>query len=103
MTAVPVYMSGSLVDTIAAFVNEAGAAADPTTITLKYRKAAGSTTTVTYPSAPIVRDSQGGYHAALDTTGWAGPGLQRWTIQWQGTGAVIAIWSDLWDVDAPAL
>ena len=103
MTAVPVYMSGSLVDTIPAFVNEAGAPADPTVVTLKYRKGAGATTTVTYPATPIVRDGAGAYHAALDTTGWAGPGLQRWTVQWQGTGAVVAIGADYWDVDAPAL
>src|SRR5260370_2990475 len=100
---VPVYMSGSLVDTIAAFVNEAGAAADPTVITLKYRKAAGTTTTVTYPSAPVVRDGQGAYHAALDTTGWAGPGLQRWTIQWQGTPALAALGAHHPDAAAPAL
>jgi hypothetical protein len=40
---VPVYMSGSLVTTTARFFDETGALADPTTVVLKYKKAAGAT------------------------------------------------------------
>jgi hypothetical protein len=101
--ALNVYISGTLVRSVAAFVNTAGAAADPDVITLKYRKDAGSTTTVTYPSAPIVKDATGGYHADLDSTGFAGPGYQLWQAQWQGTGAVVAIGDDAWNIEAPAL
>lgn len=97
------YMSGSLVRTTAAFTNAAGQAADPTTITLKYRSGAGSTTTVTYPTAPIIKDSTGNYHADLDTTGWAGPDPLLWLTEWIGTGTVQAIASGAWLVTPPVL
>lgn len=98
-----IYMSGSLVRTSASFTDVAGVAADPTTVTLKYKKDAGATTTVVYPSAPIIKDSTGHYHADLDTTGWAGPGNQLWETEWIGTGAVIAIGDDPWYVEPPAI
>ena len=97
------YMSGSLVRTTAAFTNTAGAAADPTTIVLKYKTGAGATTTVTYPSAPIVRDGTGAYHADLDTTGWAGPDPLQWLTEWIGTGTVQAIAAGGWLVTPPVL
>jgi hypothetical protein len=97
------YMSGSLVTSYANFVNAAGTPTDPTTITLKYRTAAGSITTVVYPSSPITRVSAGSYSANLDTTGWAGPGLLLWTIEWIGTGAVQAINSGGWQVEPATL
>ena len=97
------YVSGTLVTSIANFVNAAGAPTDPSTITFKYRIGAGATTTVLYPSAPIIRDSQGNYHANLDTTGWAGPDLLLYTVQWTGTGNVVAIQPDYWQVEPPAL
>ena len=96
-------MSGSLVRSSAAFVNVAGQSADPTTITLKYRTGAGATTTVVYPSAPIVKDSTGNYHADFDTTGWAGPNNLIYLAQWAGTGAVQAIDADEWGVTPPQL
>lgn len=97
------YMSGSLVRSSAAFTNLAGSPADPTTITLKYRAGAGSITTVVYPSAPIIRDGTGAYHADLDTTGWNGPGDQLWTTEWIGTGNVQAPGADYWEVEPLAL
>jgi hypothetical protein len=99
----PTYMSGTLVSTKAAFVDKTGAAADPTTITLKYKQGAAATVTVVYPSAPIVRDGQGGYHADLPTDGWAGPGNRLDIQQWAGTGNVQAIEADTWEVEPPAL
>lgn len=98
-----VYMSGTMVRSAAAFADDTGAAADPSSVVLKYKKGAGSTTTVTYPSSPIVKDATGGYHANFDTTGWAGPDSLRYVAQWQGTGTVQAIGSDEWDVTPPAL
>jgi hypothetical protein len=98
-----IYESGSLVTTSAAFVNNAGAPADPSTITLKYRKDAGTVTTVVYPDARIIKDGQGAYHSDLDTSGFAGPGLQQWFAEWKGTGAVTAIGPDAWLVKPPLL
>ena len=97
------YMSGSLVRTSAAFADITGAAADPSTVVLKYRKDAGATTTVTYPSAPVIKDGTGLYHADLDTTGFAGPGAQYWAVEWTGTGAQESISSDEWTVTPAAL
>jgi hypothetical protein len=97
------YISGSLVRTNASFANLAGGATDPSVVVLKYKKDAGATTVVTYPAAPIVRDSAGTYHADLDTTGWGGPGLQHWEIQWSGTGVITAIGDDWFDVEPPSL
>ena len=98
------YPSGTLVRTSAInWTQLGGGIADPTTITLKYRAGGGSITTVTYPNSPIVRDSQGNYHADLDTTGFAGPGLQLWEVEWIGTGTVQVIGNDSWQVSAPTL
>lgn len=96
-------MSGTLVRTRAQFTDTTGQAADPTTVVLKYRKDAGSTTTVTYPSAPIVRAALGDFHADLDTSGWTGPGNQGWVTQWAGTGAVQVVDRDEWGVEPQAL
>jgi hypothetical protein len=98
-----VYMSGSLVTTSALFVNATGVATDPTTITLKYRAGAGSTTTLVYGSSGIVRNGAGSYAFNIDTTGWSGPGLLLYTTEWIGTGTVQAIGSDYWQVEPPSL
>ncbi len=93
-----VYLSGTLVRTTTTFTNASGAATDPTTITLKYQKAAGPATTVVYPSSPVIKDGVGVYHADLDTTGWAGPNNLKYFIEWIGTGTVQAINVDNWEV-----
>lgn len=103
MSTLNLYISGALVRTIATFTNLAGQPTDPTTITLKYRAGAGSTTTIVYPAAGIVKDSTGVYHSDLDTTGFAGPGQQLWTIQWVGTGNVQAPGIDYFEVEPLAL
>lgn len=98
------YVSGTAVRTRARnFTNIDGTVADPDTVTLRYRKGSGGTNTVVYPSSPIVKDSVGNYHADLDTSGFAGPGLQFWQVQWTGTGSVAAIGNDSWNVEAPTL
>jgi hypothetical protein len=99
------YLSGSLVRTTVTFANSAGTAADPSTVTLKYRPGPLGTavTTVVYPSSPIVKDSTGVYHADLDTTGWLGSGTATWTIEWIGTGTVQAIGTDTWTINPEPL
>jgi hypothetical protein len=97
------YMSGSLVRTSAAYTDVNGAPADPTSVILKYKQGNGATQTVTYPTAPIVRDATGAYHADLDTSGWAGPGNRLDIQQWTGTGVVVAIGTDSYDVEPPGL
>ena len=93
------WMAGSLVTSTATFVSTAtGLAADPTTVTLKYRSPAGLTT-VTYPNAFISRVSTGVYSAELDSTGLPG----AWTAEWIGTGAVQAIASSTWTITSAAL
>jgi hypothetical protein len=85
------YTAGSHVTVSAAFADRTGAAADPTTITLEYRPGLGAAlTTVTYPAAPIIRDSAGAYHADLDTTS-SSPGVTVWDYGWFGTGTVQAV------------
>lgn len=98
-----IYQSGALVTTSAVFTDKTGAAADPTTVTLKYKKDAAATTTVVHPAGPVVKDSTGHYHADLDTSGWTGPGLQQWFIEWVGTGAVTGLQFDAWKVEPPLL
>jgi hypothetical protein len=101
---VNVYPSGTIVRTTAAsFTNVSGVVADPTTITLKYRRGSGSITSVLYPTAPIIKDSVGNYHADLDTSGFAGPGQELWLTEWIGTGNVAVIGNDAWFVEAPTL
>jgi hypothetical protein len=97
------YMSGQLVRTSATFKDIDGNPADPATITLKYKDAGGSITSVTYPTTPIVKDSVGVYHADLDSSGWTGPGSALWLTEWIGTGAVQSINVDSWEVTAPLL
>jgi len=93
------YIAGSLVRTIANFINSAGAAANPTNVTLKYRAGAGSVTTIPGPD----NDGTGTYHWDIDTTGWDGPNNLLYTCQWTGTGAVQAIGIDYFEVEPPAL
>lgn len=98
------YISGTTVRTKAQnFSTVDGTVTDPTTVVLKYRRGSQATVTVTYPSSPITKDSVGNYHADLDTSGFSGPGLEFWTAQWTGTGAVAAIGVDNWRVEATTL
>jgi hypothetical protein len=85
------FISVSLVTVTATFLDDTGSPADPTTITLKYKAGTADTVTVVYPDSPLTRLSEGVYQAELDTTGFDGPGLQQWTVQFTGTGTVQAI------------
>lgn len=92
------YVSGSLITSTATFSNAAGTPADPSVVTLAYRKGYGTTVTVVYPDPPITRTGTGVYQADLDTSGFTGPDNQLWTIQWSGSGNVQAINVSSWTV-----
>lgn len=71
-----------------------GAAADPTAITVIYRKPNGVETTLVYGTdAAVIKDSTGNYHAdvTIDMSG-------RWYYRFEGTGAVIAAGETYFDV-----
>lgn len=61
----------------------AGAATDPTTITLKVRDPAGTETPYTYALSQVTRSGVGVYYKDL-TTNASG----RWIARWIGTGTV---------------
>ena len=71
------------------FKNAAGALADPTTVTLLWRRAGDATTTWTWtaaaPGTNIVRDSVGVFRADITVVK---SGLHY--FRWEGTGAVVA-------------
>lgn len=90
-----VYFAGALVRSVATFLNAAGAPTNPTTTTFKYRAASGSIQT----PGPV-NDSPGIFHCDIDTTGWTGPGLELYTCEWIGTGAVQAPGIDYFNVEA---
>jgi hypothetical protein len=67
------------------FTSIAGTVVDPDRITFSYQIQGQSTITFTYtqgtgdPTATIVRDSTGTYHADIDTSGKPGVWIYRWT------------------------
>jgi hypothetical protein len=76
------YTDGNLVRVSGSFLNAAGAAADPTTVILRYRRPLDTVIiSFTFPSAPIVKDSTGNYHADLDTTAQSG-NSEAWVYEW---------------------
>ncbi len=93
-----VYLTGSLVRSTARFVDVNGNPKDPTTTTLKYRAASGSTVTITSPVHDGGTDS-GTFHFDIDTTGWNGPGNELYTCQWVGAGNVQAPGLDYFQVE----
>lgn len=93
------YISGTLVRTSASFTDVTGAAADPTTVTLKYKAGANSTITINAPA----HDGTGAYHYDIDTSGWTGPGNQPYVTEWTGTGTVQVVGVGSWEVEPPAL
>jgi len=94
--------SGPILSPAGGFRDVNGNLADPTTVTLQYRPGTGqAVVTVTYPSAPIVKDGVGLYHADLDTTPATATGV--WTYECIGTGAVQAPARNAFAVDLPQL
>lgn len=87
------YAFGQSVRLTAAFLNAAGAAADPTTISVKYGPALvnpppdpTAITLVYLTDAAVIRDSTGNYHADI-LPAVAG----NYVYQWIGTGTVAAV------------
>lgn len=79
------YDIGDVARLSVAFANSAGAATDPTTVTLKLELPDGTEKTLTYALAEITKDSTGNYHYDHTIT-LAG----RHTYKYLGTGTVVA-------------
>lgn len=77
------------------FRDDAGAAADPTTITLEVTNPTGTVTTLTYAGGDLTRTDTGIYTHRLDLDT---PGT--WHYRWEGTGAVTAVFAGFLIVDA---
>lgn len=90
------YVAGTVVRCNASFVNAAGVATDPTTVTAtaQYAGPAGGVPLAPPVTQAVVRDSAGAYHCEVATAGWTGPGRQQVTVFWQGTGALTAAFED---------
>lgn len=62
------YDMGDLIRLSLVFTNAAGAATDPTTVSLKVRTPDGVESTYTYANGDITKDSTGNYHYDLSAT-----------------------------------
>jgi hypothetical protein len=81
-----IYDIGDLVRFSVAFADLSGAAADPTSVTVKIKDPAGEEAAYVHGvDAEVIRDSLGAFHIDLELTA-AGPWWQRW----EGSGAVTA-------------
>ena len=80
-----IYEIGEQVEIAYTFVNSAGAAADPTVVTVSIKAPSGTETDYVYGTdAECVKDSTGAYHVDLT---FAAAGVYHW--RWVGTGAVV--------------
>src|SRR3974390_3085148 len=93
--------AGTAITTTATFTTpDSAVAVDPTTVTLKFQVAGGSTTTWTYGSVGSIAEiGIGVYSAELDTTG--NPG--NWTVEWIGTGICAAVGVSTFTIQAAPL
>ena len=94
-----IYMSGSVVRSVATFRDINGNLTNPTATTFKYRAGAGTTQVISAP----VNDEEGIFQYDMDTSGFLGPDLLLYALEWIGTGTVQAIDNDYFQVQAPAL
>ncbi len=83
----PPYTIGDEISVGYAFKNSAGAAADPTTITLMIQTPAGVETTHVYGTDPGVSRASAGVYAYTLALAEAGIYTVRWIGRWIGTGA----------------
>jgi hypothetical protein len=94
------YTAGSLVRVTASFFNALTQSnADPSTVTLKVSTNRGTTSTYIYGQSAVGRDGVGLYHFDIDTTNLPG----NWNYEWIGTGAIQAIDSAWFVVNAAPL
>lgn len=60
---------------------------DPTTVTFKYKKPSGTTTTLVYGTdAAVVKDATGQYHVDVTTDE-----KKEWNFRFEGTGTCTAV------------
>lgn len=76
----PDYQQGDTARLTLVVKDASGALADPSTLTLRTVTPARVTTTYTYPSAPIVRDSLGTFHGDVPL-----PAAGIWAYEWTTT------------------
>ncbi len=74
------YQRGDLVRISGEFRDLLGVLIDPSTVTLKVEKPAGTITTYTYP-ATVIRDALGKYHVDVNIDATKG-----WRYRWETTG-----------------
>lgn len=77
------YDKGDKVRLKATFRNDAGALADPTTVTCRVLAPDGTKTAYTYAGAQVIKDAVGSYHLDLSLIV---SGV--WQYRWEGTGMV---------------
>lgn len=83
------YDIGDRVHLTASFTDNAGAAADPTAVSLKIKNPAGTVTTYTYAGGAITKDSTGEYHMDYTIPSDAAS-VGGWLARFEGTGSVVA-------------
>lgn len=80
------YDVGDQIKLTASFTNSSNVAADPTTVTVKTKSPAGTTTTYVYGTDnEVVKAGTGSYYILL-TLSSAG----MWYVRFAGTGAIVA-------------
>ena len=92
------YDKGDLVRVSVAFTDLAGAAVDPTAVTVRVKPPTGTLVVWVYGTdAEVVKDATGAYHADvdIDETG-------SWYFRWEGTGAAQAAAERLFTVRGSA-
>lgn len=97
------YMTGSLVRESVTFLDSEGVPTDASGVTLTYRRDAGAVITLTLSNGDVSHLDTGSYFADLDTSGWDGPGVQLWTLEWVADGNLAAITGDSFAVTPPAI
>ena len=90
------YDVGDLVRVDSAFKDILGAAADPTTVTLKVLPPGGTVLTYTYALAEVTKSGTGAYYKDIPVT-TAG----TWYYRWLGTGAVVSAGEEYFHVRTP--
>lgn len=78
------YDIGDLVRVSGAFTNNAGAAMDPTIVTVKIKHEADDASTYVYGTNPeVIKDSVGNYHVDVNANAKG-----TWFYRWAGSGTV---------------
>ena len=90
------YAVGARVRLSVTFTNSAGTAADPTTVTVKYRNGpSGAVTTKVYVTdSEVVRTGTGAYYIDVSVSA---EGV--WYYRWTATGTVVAADEDVFTAD----